>query len=310
MRRMTKAELGLLLLCVLPGETPPLSEHRYEELRQMAKVLGPENPDPETELDQKELLHLGCTEEEAARILSRLERERELAMYLKHLEKNRIQLLTCLSPEYPNRLREKLGGKAPLKLYCMGNAALLSKPCISLVGSRKLRARGRSFSRQAGSAIAAQGFGYCSGGAAGADTVGYQAAIANGGCAVLFLADSLLRHRYDRRYLCALEQDRLLLVSEFGADHSFTAAGALARNRLIHAMGEKVLVAQTDYTSGGTWNGTVENLRSHWSPVFVSDGEPEDPGTRGLLEQGAEPVSVRQLQRLDLLCPRQIGMFE
>lgn len=83
----------------------------------------------------------------------------------------------------------------------------------------------------------------------------------------------------------------------------------MSRNRLIHAMGQKVFVAQSDYGTGGTWNGTMENLKEGWDPVFVYDGEPEEPATRGLLERGAEPVSLSQLEQLSALGLQQTSLF-
>lgn len=134
-------------------------------------------------------------------------------------------------------------------------------------------------------------------------------AVFAGGRAVVFLADSLATHCTDQRYRKLLLDQRIVLVSEQGPDMEFSAPRALSRNRLIHAMGQKVLVAQSDYGSGGTWNGTMENLKAQWSPVWMFDGEPNDPGTRGLLERGAMPVSLSQLQDLSALGQNQTSLF-
>ena len=63
----------------------------------------------------------------------------------------------------------------------------------------------------------------------------------------------------------------------------------MRRNRLIHAMGEKTLVAQTSLETGGTWAGTFDNLRHGYSPVFIFDDA--SPGTKALVSLGAEPVT-------------------
>lgn len=308
MRIYTNGEKALLMLSVLPGGAPRVTEARYRKLLQAALALGPGRGDRNRELEEGDLRRLGCQEAEAREILSRLERQEELDRFLRNLEAKHIQLITRLSPEYPERLRQRLGDRAPLALFCVGNMELFSRDCVSLVGSRRLREKGRTFARRAGSAIARQGFCYCSGGAAGADTEGFLGADREKGSAVLFLADSLKKHRYDRRYFSALKEGRLLLVSEFGADQSFSNFRALSRNRLIHAMGEKVLVAQSDHGTGGTWNGTVENLKAGWSPVFVYQGLGEDPGAQGLLGLGAEPVSMEALSQLEALSGSQLHL--
>lgn len=308
MRTYGAPELCLLLLYGLPGETT-LKERLYQKMLQAFSVLGQEGVSPEEELSEAELKRLGCNPQEAREILSRLERRDTLLKYLKGLERRGIYPVTRISPQYPVRLRSTLGSHAPLVLWCCGNEQLFSERCISLVGSRQLRPEGARFSSAAGTSIAQQGFCYCSGGAAGADTVGFQAARSAGGSAVIFVADSLTDCMGRSLYEGALRENHVLLVSEGGPDQRFSPQRALSRNRLIHSMGEKTLVAQSDYGSGGTWSGTLENLKAGWSPVFVNDSEPDAPGTRGLLERGGNPVSIEALSRLDGLGAAQLSLL-
>ena len=91
-------------------------------------------------------------------------------------------------------------------------------------------------------------------------------------------------------------------MAEQGYDLPFSAQRALSRNHLIQAMGEKTLVAQCRTGAGGTWDGTTENLRRGWSPVFVSDDGSE--GAQALIARGAVPV--RTLSGLDDLQPAQL----
>ena len=113
----------------------------------------------------------------------------------------------------------------------------------------------------------------------------------------------------DRRYQKLLESQRIVLISEYGPALEFSTPRALSRNRLIHAMGQKVLVAQSDYGSGGTWNGTLENLKAEWSPVLMFTGEPDDPGTRALVERGAVPITLSDLNDLSSLGKEQTSLF-
>ena len=308
MRSYTQAELCLLLLYALPGEIT-LRESLFRRLFRALEALGSADREENAELDEGELSRLGCKTEESAEILRRLEQRQLLGQYLMKLGQKGIDVTTRISPEYPCRLREILGDRAPLVLFYAGNAALFQENCISLVGSRRLRRPGKTFAYAAGRAIAQQGFCYCSGGAAGADTEGLLGAVSNGGSAVLFLADRLTDHVDDRRYQKLLREQRAVLVSEQGPDLEFSAPRAMSRNRLIHAMGQKVLVAQSDYGSGGTWNGTIENLKAQWSSVWMFDGEPDDPGTRGLIERGAAPIALSNLNNLSTLGTQQTSLF-
>ncbi len=309
MRSYSQAELCLLLLYALPGKKT-LRESLYRKLFRALEALGPAEQTEDAELDDAELLRLGCKEDEVREMLQRLDQRQLLGQYLMKLGQKGIGVTTRISPEYPRRLREVLGDDAPLVLFYAGNAELLQKECISLVGSRRLRMVGKAFAHGAGCAIGEQGYCYCSGGAAGADTEGLLGAVSVGGSAAIFLADSLEAHLTDRRYQKLLENRRIVLVSEQGPDLEFSTPRALSRNRLIHAMGQKVLVAQSDYGSGGTWNGTVENLKAEWSPVLMFAGELDNPGTRGLVERGAVPISLSDLNDLSLLGEEQMTLFE
>lgn len=304
MKTYTSAETCLMLLYALPGE--PLREGLYRKLFRAYQALTPENNVDSRDLDVQDLMRLGCNRETANLILYRLEQKETLHAYLRNLWNLGIQVVTRLSPEYPQKLRTTLGDRAPLILYCGGNLNLFSTRCISLVGSRNLRQMGKSFAAQAGKQIAEQGYTYCSGGATGADTAGYSSAMGAEGSAILFVADSLQSCMEQDLYRQRLRQGNLLLVSEFGYDQGFSPQRALSRNRLIHAMGERTLVAQSDYGFGGTWSGTMENLKQGWSPVYMCNEEPEHPGTRGLIERGATPILLHELKHLSKLQKEQL----
>lgn len=295
-----------MLLSALPGEEKPVSDALYRRILHAVAHLSPE--DDGGEVTEAVLAKLGCSAEEARRILARLERTEELEIYLRNLREKGIHVITRISAEYSQPLRKKLGEAAPLNLFCAGNLSLLKKRTVSLVGSRALTEQGRTFARKAGEAIARNDFVYCSGGASGADTEGFLGAMEQGGSAVLFLPDSL--EKAMEQYAPVLKTNRLLLVSLQGTDLPFSPARAAARNRLIHAHGDKVLVAQSDYGTGGTWSGTVENLSHGWSPVYACGEEPVEAGIAGLLERGAQPVLLTELPQISELSPMQTSLFD
>ena len=108
MRSYSQAELCLLLLYALPGEKA-LREPLYRRLFRALEALGPANQTEDAELDEAELLRLGCKEEEAREILRRLDQRQLLGQYLIKLGQKGIGVTTRISPEYPARLREVLG---------------------------------------------------------------------------------------------------------------------------------------------------------------------------------------------------------
>ena len=145
MRSYSAAETCMLLLFAPIAEDKALGRSAYKRLFRALEALGTD-ADPEGELTERDLLRLGSSPEEAKRILSRLDQQEALRQHLSMLSRLGITVLTRLSPEYPQRLRQVLGQNAPMLLYCAGNLELFQTRCMALVGSRQLRQPGQQFS--------------------------------------------------------------------------------------------------------------------------------------------------------------------
>ena len=83
---------------------------------------------------------------------------------------------------------------------------------------------------------------------------------------------------------------------------------ALSRNRVIHALGLKTLVAQSSLKTGGTWDGTVRNLRFGYSPVFCYGDGSEAVGM--LTAMGAVSIGMEQLKDFYELENGQKNLFD
>ncbi len=295
---MNPREAGFLLLGSCLGDparhplTPPQLQRLATEIRRRPMPA----PGGE-ELTHSHLCALGCTEPEAAHVLALLKEEDRLAAYLRWAERQQIRCLTRGNPQYPPRLVRAMGDRAPAVLWFAGNCNLLQTPCLSLVGSRELRDANRAFARAAGAEMATQGYTLVSGGARGADQQAQEACLAAGGQVIVVLAAP-----------CPPPANpHILLCWEDSFDLPFSPARALSRNRIIHALGEKTLVAQAAPGSGGTWRGTEENLRRGWSPVFLFDDC--SPGALALMERGATGIGMSQLADFSALLPAQTTLF-
>lgn len=163
---------------------------------------------------------------------------------------------------------------------------------MALVGSRELTASGRAFARRVGELAAREGYVLISGNARGADQCAQEACLAAGGAVLAVLPDSLAEHKP--------EGEGVLYLCRDGWSLPFAPYRALDRNRMIHALGEKTLAAQSRLT-GGTWSGSEENLRRGWSPLFVN--EEGGPGCAQLITLGANPVRLCELESLASLQP-------
>ena len=282
---MRPAEQGFLLLTSFLGDP----NRRPLSLSQM-RILGNrmanmQRPSQQRDLTAEDLLSIGYGGAQAQRILSLLEDSLQLERYLLKGKKQGCVPLTRVSGGYPQRLLDALGQESPGCLWAKGDLSLLELPRIALVGSREIRQENREFAWEAGVQAARQGYVLVSGNARGTDRIAQDACLQSGGRVICVIADALSFKAAD---------DRILYLSEDDFDQPFSAQRALSRNRIIHALCEKTLVAQADLHTGGTWDGTSKNLRLGLSNVFCfQDGSSV---ADALVQLGAEPIIRSQLE--------------
>ncbi len=288
---MTGAEKGFLLLtsCLGDPNRKPLS---VPQLRTLAQRVQRVKPAQDRELTEQDLTALGYGRLDALRILSLLSDDALLDRYLARARRLGIQPITRLSGQYPGKLRKKLELESPGVLWAKGDMSILDGPMIALVGSRNILPLNQHFAKEVGRQAALQGYALVSGNARGADSIAQNACLNAGGKVICVLADAL--SQYNRR-------ENILYLSLEDFDAAFSSMRALSRNRIIHALGEKVFVAQCTAGRGGTWNGAVKNLKAGWSPVFCfQDGSADSDQ---LISLGAEPIREEMLCNLTELRP-------
>lgn len=281
---MTPAERGFLLLSSHLGnpERKPLT---VPQLRTLAeRVRSCDRPVKDRDLEAGDLTVLGYGPEMAERILRLLSEEDVLDYYIQKGRKLGCVPVTRVSEGYPLLLRRRLGLDSPGCLWARGDLSLLAEPAVALVGSRELRKDNWAFAAEVGRQAARQGYVLVSGNARGADKTAQESCLAAEGKVISIVADHLWKQ--------PLRED-VLYLSEDGYDEAFSAQRALSRNRCIHALGTKTFVAQCSLKTGGTWDGTVKNLRFGWSGVWCFDDGSEAMAL--LVRMGANPVRKEQL---------------
>lgn len=295
---MTGPERGFLLLCSHLGdpERKCLTTAQFRKLFQRMQLA--KKPTEDRELIPADLMALGYGPEEAAHIVALLNEEERLHHYLRRAEKAGCSVLTRFSACYPRELEQRLGEDAPAVLWYRGDPALLGGPKIALVGSRDLLPENAHFARQTGIQAARQGFTLVSGNARGADRTAQDACLESGGSVISIVADALEDHT---------PAENILWLSEDSFDLGFSAPRALSRNRLIHSMGIATLAAQSSLKTGGTWDGSVKNLRFGWTGLFCFDDGRES--TRLLGQMGAELIGVEALKNLSGLASSRNCLF-
>lgn len=287
---MTAAEQGFLLLTSHLGD-PQRKILTVAQLRKLfSRVNAADRQTGERELTCQDVVALGYDRENAQRIVDLLNQHQQLDWYVKRAEKAHCIPITRASARYPSALRGKLGLDCPGCIWARGDVSLLELPAIALVGSRELKQENQTFAIEVGKQAARQGYVLVSGNAAGADKAAQEACLASGGKVICVVADQLDSHEI---------RDNQLFLSEDSFDMPFTPQRALSRNRIIHALGQMAFVAQCAYGKGGTWDGTTQNLRHNYSPVFCfADGS---RGIDELICMGATSVPMVDLTNLSSL---------
>ena len=281
---MSLTEYSFLLLTGKLGDPSrmPLTTAQLRTLAQRIPLLQSSSDD--SQLTIAHLASIGIGEPLASRILRLLEDTPQLEAYLARAKKAGCIPVTRTNEDYPLILRKRLGLDAPGCLWLKGDPQILKMPAVALVGSRELRNANRDFAREVGMQAAKQGYVLVSGNARGADIVAQNACLEAGGQVICVVADALCEHT---------ERKNILFLSEEDYDEPFSALRALRRNRVIHCLGEITFAAQCTLEKGGTWDGSIRNLKNLWSPLYCFDD-----GSQAMQELGCMGASLVETPEL------------
>lgn len=296
---MNSREKGFLLLTshLSDPQRNPLSVAQLRVLTDRVAAMRYEEPD--RELNAADLSAIGYGGQMAQRILGLLDQEDVLEHYLNRGKRSGCAPITRVSQEYPLRLRKKLGADSPGCLWAKGDTRILQMPKVALVGSRDICPENRRFAETVGIQAAKQGYALVSGNARGADRAAQRACLLSGGWVISVVADELCRQPL---------QERILYLSEDDFDAAFSSQRALSRNRVIHGLADRTFVAQCNLGTGGTWDGTVKNLRFGWSDVFCFRDESE--ASVQLAQMGAVLIEEEYLSDFEALKKDSISFFD
>ena len=199
--------------------------------------------------------------------------------------KHGARLLTLGAPGYPARLAEV--GDAPPVLWAQGDAGLLARPCVAVVGTRNASSLALRMARALGRGLAEAGVVVVSGLARGVDAVAHDAALAGGTVAVH--AGGL-----DRVYppsnveLGARIAAEGCSLSERAFGHAPQARDFPRRNRIVSGASQIVVVVEAAAKSGSMI--TARDAADQGREVMAVPGHPFDGRAGGcnlLLRDGA-----------------------
>ncbi len=213
------------------------------------------------------------------------------AQALAWLEQANHQLLMWDDPAYPALLAEL--PDAPPLLFVEGDATLLERPQLAMVGSRRASRPGLNNATAFARSLAGGGFVITSGLALGIDGAAHQGALDAGGATIAVLGTGLQR-LYPRRHLglaARIVAEGGALVSELPLDCAPHASNFPRRNRIISGLSLGVLVVEASPSSGSLI--TARLAAEQGREVYAIPGSIHHPGARGchqLIRQGAALV--------------------
>jgi DNA processing protein len=181
----------------------------------------------------------------------------------------------------------------PVGLYTEGDVSLLTKPCVSVVGSRKMTAYGREVLELLIPQLVAQGLCIVSGLAYGIDAHSHRIMLRCGGKGIAVLGTPLgtyypASHYTLHRQLLATGS---LVVSEYSNQVNVQKYTFRERNRIIAALSKVTLVVEAGQKSGSL--STAQAALDANQVVCVIPGDITREGSLGvlrLLQEGALPV--------------------
>lgn len=257
----------------------------------------PESPGDLLGRSVDDLVADGFAPELAERLARLFDRSVALAFELDRYEESGIRTVTVHDDGYPQRLRERLGDRAPVLLHLAGDPGLLSDSSVGVVGSRGVDEAGAEVAASIARHAAGTGRGLVSGGARGVDQIAMNAAWEAGGHVGAILADSLTRTLRRPEVRTAVLDGTAVFATPYGPEAPFSVGNAMGRNKVVYALAAATVVVASDEDSGGTWAGATETLRHGFGRVVVWRGAGEGPGNAALVGRGA--AELRAVEDLD-----------
>lgn len=215
------------------------------------------------------------------RLYAREAAERDLAM----AAALGARFVASCEPDYPALLRAI---DPPPPLLCIkGDASLLNRSAVGIVGARNASAAGRKLARQLAVDIGSAGHAIVSGLARGIDTAAHEASLESGTIAVLAGGIDVI-YPPENDALQRAIGERGVLVTEMVPGTLPRAEHFPRRNRIISGIARSVVIVEAALRSGSLITARYANEQGR--EVFAVPGSPLDPRCEGcnrLIRDGA-----------------------
>ena len=184
---------------------------------------------------------------------------------IRHIINMKIEVLK--KSDYPEKLTEI--SSPPVNFFYIGSLEALSKPCVSIVGSRKATSYGRQVSSMFAGELAEFGITIISGLALGIDSIAHKAALEAGGTTVAVMPCGLdqIYPSSHRNLAIDIVKQSGCLVSEYEKGMPALRQNFIARNRIVSALADVVIITEAAEKIGSFI--TAGFAREQGKTVFV-----------------------------------------
>lgn len=196
------------------------------------------------------------------------------------------------SAQYPTELKDLQ--IPPSQLYAIGNAGVLAKPRVAIVGTRNSTGYGERITRMLTRAFVRAGVTVVSGMARGIDGTAHRAALEEGGDTVAVLGTGIdVPYPVGHRQLHRTIAQRGLVISENPPGMTAHQGAFPKRNRIIAALAPVTIVVEAGFRSGAlnTASQALELGRVVASVPGPIDSE-QSRGSNQLLRDGAVLIAA------------------
>lgn len=281
----SEAIVNWVVLHAVPGMGPVIFRRILDRFGSAGAVLEAAGRD---ELESVR----GVTRVLAASILRARGRMEWGERTVERLREGGVRILRMSDEGYPSALHD-LPNPPPL-LYVLGEFTSRDARAVGMVGTTKPSDRGRRIAEGFAARLASAGVTVVSGYAHGIDAASHRGAFRGGGRSILCVPYGIghFRARPDFPPLREIAE-RGAVVSECPPDAEWSSRAAVARNRIIAALGRALLVVETR-TRGGTLH-TVRASQDLRRPVFALKYRQPPDSARGnsvLIARGATAMAA------------------
>ena len=246
-----------------------------------------------------ELLHTYKNINEICSIFN-LNQEEKIDKYIKYMQEKNIQVISYHDKDYPQQLKNLYD--APIVIYAIGNYKILNdQNKIAVIGARKASNYGINIARQIGFFLSKNNIHTISGLALGIDVNSHLGVLkensvnSTSGRAIAVIGNGLDNiYPYQNREIAKkIINNGGCIISEYIVGTKPLKNNFPARNRLISALSDKLVVVEAENEKSGTMI-TVDFSLELGKEIYVVPGNINNKmsvGTNRLIKDGAKIIT-------------------